>query len=142
MTPTEARKMVEKLSFGLDPFIGRRLPSQDVCFEPEIQEALRIVLDHCTIESDDQRQERKKADKIVERELCSKERHLKYPNSGKLWDNNDVITLLNMYRNGYNVYQIAYTLKRTPSAIKDQLKKLNYTSHKRREVSVKTNGDL
>lgn len=133
MTPAEARKMVEKLSYGLDPFIGRKLPPEDVCSEVEMQDALRIVLDHCTIESEDQLQKHQKAEKVIERELRSKARHLKYPNNGKLWDNNDVITLLNMHRNGYNVNQIANTLKRTPSAIKDQLRKLNYTSHKHRE---------
>ena len=133
MTPAEARKMVEKLSYGLDPFIGRKLPPEDVCSEVEMQEALRIVLDHCTIESEGQLQKHQKAEKVIERELRSKALHLKYPNNGKLWDNNDVITLLNMHRNGYNVNQIANTLKRTPSAIKDQLRKLNYTSHKHRK---------
>ena len=50
MKPDEARQMVENLGRGIDPYIGRELPIQDVCVDPDVQEALRIVLDYCTIE--------------------------------------------------------------------------------------------
>ena len=122
MTPAEARKMVEKLSYGLDPFIGRKLPPEDVCSEVEIQEALRIVLDYCTIESNDQIRARKKADIIVARELRVQERYVRYPNTGKPWTSDEITSLLNLYHKGYNTYQIATVIKRTPSAINSQLK--------------------
>ena len=122
----EARQMVENLSRGIDPYIGRELPIQDVCVDPDVQEALRIVLDYCTIESRDQRREREKAEKIVERELRSQERHLRYPNGGKPWTSAEISELLNLHRKGFNIYQIANIMKRTPAAIKKQIKNLGY----------------
>lgn len=123
----EARKMVENLSRGIDPYIGRELPIQDVCADPDVQEALSIVLEYCTIESNDQRRERKKAEKIVERELRNQERHLKYPNGGKPWTSNEITDLLNLHDKRFNIYQIASIMKRTPAAIKKQLKNLGKT---------------
>jgi len=123
MTPIEARKMVEKLSFGLDPFIGRKLPLEDVCSESEMQEALRIVLDFCTIESNDQIRECKKAEKIAEHELRVQERYIRYPNTGKPWTNDEVTSLLTLYHKGYTSSHIANILKRSPCAIVQQLKK-------------------
>ncbi len=124
MNTYDARKMVERISCGLDPYISRKLPVQDICSDEEVQEALRIVLDHCTIESDDQRRVRKKAEKIVERELKEQERHMRYPNGGKPWSGSEISELLAMHQKKYNIYQIANILKRTPSAIKRQLKNL------------------
>ena len=124
MKPDEARKMVENLSHGIDPYIGRELPMQDVCADPEVQEALRIVLEYCAIESHDQHREKEKSNKIVERELRSQERHLKYPNGGKPWTSNEIADLLNLHGKRYNIYQIANIMKRTPAAIKKQLKNL------------------
>lgn len=125
MKPDEARKMVENLSHGIDPYIGRELPMQDVCADPDVQEALRMVLEHCTIESHDQRREKEKAKKIVERELRDQERRLKYPNGGKPWTNTEVADLLSLHSKRLNIYQIANIMKRTPAAIKKQLKNFN-----------------
>ena len=123
MTPAEARKMVEKLSYGLDPFIGRKLPPEDVCSELEMQEALQIVLDFCTIESNDQIRERKKDEKVVDHELRIQERHIRYPNTGKPWTNDEVTSLLTLHHKGYTSSHIANILKRSPYAIVQQLKK-------------------
>lgn len=124
MKPDEARKMVENLSRGLDPYIGRELPMQDVCADPDVQEAISIVLEYCKIESDDQRRNRQKAEKIVERELRSQERRIKYPNGGKPWTNDEVDDLLIFHSKRYNIYKIANIMKRSPAAIEKQLKNL------------------
>ena len=126
MTHEEARKMVENLSRGLDPYIGRELSLQDVCSDSDVQEALRVVLECCTIESHDQRREKAKANKVVERELRNQERHLRYPNGGKPWTDIEVDELLNMHSKKINIYQIANIMKRTPAAIKKQLKNLGH----------------
>ena len=132
MNPLEARKMVENLSRGLDPYIARKLSIQDTCSDTDVQKALMIVLEHCTIESEDQKRERIKAEKIVERELAAQERHQRYPNGGKAWTATNVSDLISLHRKDYNIYQIANIMKRSPSTIKGQLKKLNlkpkYTS--------------
>jgi len=120
-----ARYMVENLSKGLDPYIGRKLPVADVCSDPDVQKALHLVLEHCTIEDDDQRRVRQKAEKVVERELRNQERHIKYPNNGKPWTQEAISDLLSMHRKGYNTYRIASIMKRTPQAIRSQLKKLS-----------------
>ena len=124
MKPDEARKMVENLSRGLDPYIGRELPIQDVCADPDIQEAIGIVLQYCTIESNDQRRERQKAEKVVEHELRNQERRLKYPNGGKPWTNSEIDDLLFFHDKQYNIYRIANIMKRTPAAIEKKLKNL------------------
>ena len=86
-----------------------------MCVDPDVQEALRIVLDHCTIESHDQRHEREKAEKIVERELRSQERYIRYPNGGKPWTSAEISDLLNLHRKGFNIYQIANIMNRFDS---------------------------
>ena len=46
-----ARTMVENLSIGIHPLTGEALPKQDTCSNEIIQEALKIVLEHCSLES-------------------------------------------------------------------------------------------
>ena len=46
-----ARTMVENLSIGIDPITGRVLPKYDSCANEVVQEALRTVLDNCSLES-------------------------------------------------------------------------------------------
>ena len=123
MDPIFARQLIENLSKGLDPYIGRKLSDQDICSNPDIQLALQIVLDCCTIENADQQRARKTAEKIVERELRNQERYMRYPNSGKPWSEDDIIELKLMYLKKYSIYHIANIMKRSPEAIKSQLKK-------------------
>ena len=125
-----ARKMVENLSRGLDPYIGRELPIQDVCSDPEVQEALAIVLENCTIESDDQRREKRKAEKIVNRELKIQERHKRYPNSGKPWDDQAVKELIILYNKGYHIPHVANIIKRSPASVETQLKRWKRKNNK------------
>lgn len=121
-----ARKMIENLSRGLDPYIGRELPIQDTCSDPEVQEALTIVMGNCTVGTDDQRREKERAEKTVNRELKRQERYLRYTNSQNPWDTQAVNELLKLHNKGYNIYHIANIIKRSPAAVKAQLKKRGY----------------
>jgi hypothetical protein len=63
-----ARTMIENLSIGINPLTGAVLPSSDCCANEVVQEALKSVLDHCSLESygsilKKQRQEREIAKK-------------------------------------------------------------------------------
>ena len=46
-----ARTMVENLSIGINPLTGRALPPSDCCANEVVQEALKAVLEHCSLES-------------------------------------------------------------------------------------------
>ena len=46
-----ARTMVENLSIGINPLTGRALPPSDCCSNEFVQEALKAVLAHCSLES-------------------------------------------------------------------------------------------
>ena len=46
-----ARTMVENLSIGIDPLTGRALSPRDCCANGLVQEALKMVLDNCSLES-------------------------------------------------------------------------------------------
>ena len=71
-----ARTMVETLAKGIDPVSGLALPDDHLCNNEEMQEALEIVLENCTIESYKDMLARKKAEKAEarrkKRELAKK----------------------------------------------------------------------
>ena len=46
-----ARTMVENLSIGINPLTGRALSPSDCCANEVVQEALKAVLEHCSLES-------------------------------------------------------------------------------------------
>ena len=112
-----ARTMVENLSIGIDPITGKLLRQDDSCANEFVQEAIRTVLDHCTIDS---------YATILERQ--QKERKVRYPNQGKPWTKSEEGTLSVLCREGYYIPHIANILKRSPSAIADKMKKLGLTS--------------
>ena len=66
MDPFLARTMVESLSKGINPLSGRVLPLNDSCSNEKIQDALIEILDHCTIESNEQYLFRIKQEKVQE----------------------------------------------------------------------------
>lgn len=80
-----ARTMVENLSIGIDPLTGRALSTRDCCANELVQEALKMVLDNCSLESygtilERQREEREKA-----KQERKERRAERYPNAGKAW---------------------------------------------------------
>lgn len=62
-----ARTMVETLAKGIDPVSGLALPDDHLCNNEDMQEALEIVLENCTIESYKDMLARKKAEKAEAR---------------------------------------------------------------------------
>lgn len=46
-----ARTMVENLSIGIDPITGKVLPEADACSNEIVQEAIKTVLEFCSIDS-------------------------------------------------------------------------------------------
>ena len=122
-----ARTMVENLSVEINPLTGEALQSEDCCANEIVQEALKIVLEHCTLESYATIVERRKKEK----EQAAKERKARQdaqdPNVGKPWTPEETQDLCLMYcRKGKNIYQIAHILKRTPGSVSYQLRKLGY----------------
>ena len=124
MDPFQARTMVETLSKGINPLTGRALPVYDSCANEEIQDALLEVLEHCSIESNEQYLIRLKNEADEKRALRKEEALKRYPRTGEKWANSEIEKLRSMHRNGYNIYKIANILKRTPNAISNRLKEL------------------
>ena len=67
MDDLRARTMVETLAKGIDPVSGLALPDDHLCNNEEMQEALEIVLENCTIESYKDLLARKKAERAEAR---------------------------------------------------------------------------
>lgn len=121
-----ARTMVENLSFGIDPVTGKLLSQDDSCANELVQEAIRTVLDHCTIDSYATILERQRKEKKEEAEKRKEARKARYPNQGKPWTKREAGMLSVLHQEGYHVPHIANILKRSPSAVADKLKKLGF----------------
>jgi len=119
-----ARTMVENLSIGIHPLTGEALPKQDTCSNEIIQEALKIVLEHCSLDSYatirvNQRKEKESA--LREKAQLRAER---YPNQGKPWTQEEDWKLRALHHNGYPVAYIANILKRSPNAIRKRIQNI------------------
>ena len=119
-----ARTMVENLSVGIDPVTGKALPHTDSCANEVVQEAIRTVLEFCSIESYATFLERQRREQREAAEKRKEERKRRYSNQGKPWTRNDDGELLMLYQKRYPVPHMANILKRSPSAIGNRLKKL------------------
>lgn len=122
-----ARTMVENLSIGINPLTGRILSPSDCCANEVVQEALKTVLEHCSLESYAsmlaRQREEKEAAKLEHKEY----RESMYPNAGKAWtrEENDILCDL-YFRRKKSIRQIAKILKRSPGAISSRLKKFDF----------------
>lgn len=119
-----ARTMVENLSMGIDPLTGRALSSKDCCSNPIVQEAIRTILENCTIESYASILRRQREEKEVAKEVRAEERRIRYPNQGTKWTNDEELRLRKLFNQGYSIPHIANILKRSPRAIGDHLEKM------------------
>lgn len=137
-----SRTMVENLSVGINPLTGERVSPGDSCYSEEVQEALRIVLEHCSLESFGTQREREFREKKEQKEERAQFRAEHYPNQGKPWTHDEEERMIQLYREGYSTYQIADILKRSPGAIASHIKKNNIfpkrknsnrTSHSRKK---------
>jgi len=120
MDPFYARTLVETLSKGIDPISGRALPDDHCCVNEELQEALTLVLENCSIESNEQYLARMKEEKKAKR----KENAIRYPRAGEPWTREEEARLVHLHNSGKNQYQIANILHRAPGAIYGKLKSL------------------
>lgn len=119
-----ARTMVENLSIGINPLTGRVLPPSDCCANEMVQEALKAVLAHCSLESYASILERQRQEKKAAQEEKKERRKAQYPNTGKAWSREENEKLYDLYfRRKNNIWQIANILKRTPGSISSHLKK-------------------
>ena len=120
-----ARTMVENLSIGIDPLTVRALSPRDCCSNEFVQEALRIVLDNCSLEYYGTILERRREEREKEKQERKERRAERYPNAGKAWTKEEDRRLCYMYVLGRkNKYRIANILQRTPNSIAARLKKL------------------
>lgn len=120
-----ARTMVENLSIGIDPLTGRALSPKDCCANELVQEALKTVLENCSIDSYATILKRQREEKNAQQEAKKKQRAEQYPNQNKPWTISEDQSLRKLYHSGYVIPHIANILKRSPAAIKARLKKLN-----------------
>lgn len=122
-----ARTMVENLSIGINPLTGRILSPSDCCANEVVQEALKTVLEHCSLESYAsmlaRQREEKEAAKLERKEY----RESMYPNAGKAWarEENDILCDL-YFRRKKSIRQVAKILKRSSGAISSRLKKFDF----------------
>ena len=122
-----ARTMVENLSIGINPLTGRALPPSDCCANEVVQEALKAVLEHCSLESYASILERQRKEKEAAQKEKKERRKNQYPNTGKAWSREESEKLYDLYfRRKNNIWQIANILKRTPGSVSTHLKKLGY----------------
>lgn len=120
-----ARTMVENLSVGIDPTTGQALPAYDSCANELVQEALRTVLEHCTLESYGTMLERKRKGRRETQEKAAAQGTAQYLNAGKPWSRGEDQRLWEMYTYGRkNAHQIAKVLQRSPKSIASRLRKL------------------
>lgn len=119
-----ARTMVENLSVGIDPLTGRALSSKDCCSNPIIQEAIKTILENCTIESYASMLRRQREEKEAVKEARAEERRTRYPKQGTKWTADEELHLRQLFKQGYSIPHIANILKRSPRAIGDHLEKM------------------
>ena len=122
-----ARTMVENLSIGIDPLTGRALPPSDCCANEVVQEALKTVLEHCSLESYASILERQRKEKAAAQKEKKERRKAQYPNTGRSWSREESEKLYDLYFQKKNsIWQIANILKRTPGSVSSHLKKFGY----------------
>ena len=124
-----ARTMVENLALGIDPLTGRALSSKDICSNEIVQEALRTLLDNCTLESfatqgHKERIEKKQPTLVAKASIKA----VSYAKEGMPWTYMDERQLEDLVARRYSVEEIAKTMHRSPGAIKSRMKKLNLQS--------------
>ncbi len=133
MDPFRARSIVEMLSRGIDPATGRALRRGDSCAAEDVRAALTEVLEHCTIVSAEQYILETETDACSAREKRAAQNAQRYPRGGETWSTREERELLSLLRRGKNIYQIAAALKRTPRAISERMRNLQYATAAREE---------
>ena len=129
-----ARTMVENLSIGINPLDGRALSKQDVCSDPVVQEAIKTVLEHCTLDSYATMLEKHYQEKREKEKQKKEERRLARASAKKSvenhrvknaceWTERDDWKLLAFCNNGYDAAYIARIMQYDISVIREKMKK-------------------
>lgn len=92
-----ARTMLENLSVGINPITGRALPASDNYANEVVQEALKTVLEHCSLESYASLLERQKKEKKAAAIERKKRNAIQYPDGGAIWTKEDNVLLRNLH---------------------------------------------
>ena len=129
-----SRTMVENLSVGINPLTGERVSPGDSCYSEEVQEALRIVLEHCSLESFGTMREREFEEKKAAKEEREQFLTEHCPSRGKPWTHIEEEQMIELYRQGYSTAEIAVILKRSPSAIASHIKKNNIFPKRKKPI--------
>ena len=114
---------------GVNPITGEALSHWDCCSDELVQEALRTVLEHCTLESyasmlKKQREERE-AEKKAAREVSAAKRKSMYQNAGKPWTKADDARLKRLYfGTSRSTRYLSLEMQRSPDSITSRLRKL------------------
>ena len=119
-----ARTMIENLSIGIHPLTGKALPKQDACSNEVIQEALKAVLEHCSLESYATIRAKRRKEKAAARAEKKQQRADRYPNQGTPWTPQEEWKLRAFYQNGYPIPYISNILKRSPQTVHAHIQKL------------------
>ena len=118
-----ARTMIENLSVGIHPLTGKALPKQDAGANEIVQEALKAVLEHCSLESYATIRTKQRKEKEAARAEKKQQYAVRYPNQGKPWTHEEERKLQALHHNGYPIPHIANILKRSPGAILKRIQK-------------------
>lgn len=115
-----ARTMVENLSIGIDPLTGRALSPRDCCANELVQEALKMVLDNCSLESYGTILERRREEREKAKQERKERRAERYPNAGMAWTKEEDRYLHDMYVYTKAV-ELAWNVVQKPISQLDQL---------------------
>ena len=116
-----ARTIVENLSLGVNPISGQALDDNDVCANETVQEALRIVLEHCSLESYTTKAHERSPEKRKEKkEILSEQARLLREQA----ENEEKRKLAQLCREGKSVLEMAREMRCSTGEICEKLKRL------------------
>lgn len=107
MDNQEALDIIQALSDGLNPFLNDALPSESICHNTAVNEALQLAIEG------------------LQSKLKSEARHASLPTkAGEPWTDEEAQQVVAAYESGQTMAEIAKEHQRTKGAIQSRLEKL------------------
>lgn len=106
MNKKEAEEIIVHLADGINPITGEVLPLDCVCNHPQVIRAFNLCV---SILSEGEKQNSKKN---------------QLPNHGKAWTNEEEQRMIELFKNGVSIYEIAKVHQRSKGSIELRLIKL------------------
>ena len=131
MSPERAVEIIENLVDGIHPLTGEILPESNICEEPGIVDALNCaiqVLNERIVANRAIEEYRRQQSRGTVNEVASIEEK-KPDNTGKPWLPKADAELLELYKSGVSVKEIAKKFKRTNGSIRSRLAALGVTEY-------------